>query len=124
LPLDFAVSSPGVGQGDRIFIGGEMVNGGRLVAISTEKSPYVTVPKWTTMSSTRGQFSASPAIFQGFLFAGGRDGQVYALRLDDRSAIWINHQNSDYGFKTGGPIAADVRADGSGVYAASRDSKV
>jgi len=61
-------------------------------------------------------------MYQGSLFVGSRDGNVYAVRGENRDVLW---PGLDKGFfKTGGPILADVAVDKDGVYVASMDSKL
>jgi outer membrane protein assembly factor BamB len=70
----------------------------------------------------RGAVSAAPAVYQGLVFAGSRDGGVYAVRADTRANLWPGLEPGY--FKTGGEILADLAADKDGVYVASRDSKL
>jgi outer membrane protein assembly factor BamB len=71
---------------------------------------------------TRGQVSAAPAVYQGLVFAGSRDGGVYALRGENRDNLWPG-LDAGY-FKTGGEILADLQIDKDGIYVASMDSKL
>jgi len=80
-------------------------------------SPYVPV-RWELMA--RGAVSAAPAVFQGVVYAGSEDGNVYAI-TDERLAIWSLPGNV---FATGGPIRADVKVDDTGVYVGSTDGKL
>jgi outer membrane protein assembly factor BamB len=66
--------------------------------------------------------SAAPAVYQGLVFAGSRDGGVYALRGENRDNLW---PGLDEGyFKTNGEILADLQVDKDGVYVSSMDSKL
>ncbi len=118
------VRSGAVGAGDRVYVGADYSNGGHVLCVAVTPSPYSVRAKWDRMVTSRGGFSATPAIYQGLVFAGSRDGAVYAFRADDGQAAWLLLQKTDYGFKTDGEILADLKADSSGVYAASRDSKL
>jgi len=116
------IASAAVVDKDRgmIYLG----SGVRIEAIEAKPEPYRVVPKWSKMAFTSGQFTAAPAVHQGVVFAGCRDGGVYAMKGDDGLAIWPLQRDSGFGFRTFGSILADVKADGSGVYAASTDSKL
>jgi outer membrane protein assembly factor BamB len=118
--MRYGASSGAVGEGIRLFMGQDHPNAGRLTAIDTYPQPYDVSPAWDL--ATRGQVSAAPAIYQRQVFAGSRDGCVYAVSGTDRSLLW---PGLDKGFfASGGPILADLAADAEGVYAASTDSKL
>jgi len=120
IPLRYGASSGAVGDGKMIFLGEDHPNGGRVASMQTSPQPYDVTPEWELM--TRGQVSAAPAIYQGLVFAGSRDGNVYALRGENRDNLW---PGLDQGyFPTGGEILADLQADKDGVYVASMDSKL
>ena len=95
-------------------------NGGRVAAIDTKPQPYPLPPIWTLQ--TRGQVSAAPATTQDAVFAGSRDGGIYAVRAVDRENLWPGVEEGH--FRTGGEILADVKVDRDGVYASSMDSKL
>ncbi|HEV8291692.1 MAG TPA: PQQ-binding-like beta-propeller repeat protein, partial [Tepidisphaeraceae bacterium] len=76
--LRYGASSGAVGEGRVIFLGEDHPNGGRIAAMDTAPQSYDVSPIWELM--TRGQVSAAPAVYQGLVFAGSRDGGVYALR--------------------------------------------
>jgi outer membrane protein assembly factor BamB len=119
-PLRYNASSGASGDGKMIFFGADHPNGGRVVAVDTRSQPYEVSPEWELM--TRGQVASAPAVFQGLVFAGSRDGGVYALRGENRANLW---PGLDIGyFKTGGEIVADIGVDKDGVYVSSMDSKV
>ncbi len=120
IPLRYSASSGGVGDGRLVFVGVDHENGGRLTAVDTREQPYPISPWWELM--TRGQISANSAIFARDLFAGSRDGCVYAVRADSREILWQNLATGY--FRTGGQILADLKADKDGVYVASMDTKL
>src|SRR5207249_3745661 len=114
--LDFAMSSPGIAQGNIFYVGGNFTGGSRFVAIDLDK-PFLWV-KWAFVTGS--QVSAAPAIHQNSLFIGSEAGRVYAIN-EQRNPIWpLGVQ----GFATAGRILADVKADDFGVYVASTDSKL
>ena len=116
----YAVSGGAAGDEERLYLGLDSPYGGRLAAISHEKQPYDITPVWELL--TRGQVSATPAVFQGQVYSGSRDGGVYAVRGEDREVLWPALPNGH--FKTGGGILADLQADKDGVYVASMDTKL
>src|SRR5215208_2420198 len=119
-PLRYGASSGAVGEGRIIYMGEDHPNGGRVASIDTNPKAYDITPEWELM--TRGQVSAAPAVYQGLVFAGSRDGGVYALRGENRDNLW---PGLDVGyFKTDGEILADLQADKDGVYVCSMDSKL
>ena len=120
IPLQYSASSSGVGDGRHVFIGVDHENGGRLTAVDTKEQPYEIAPWWELM--TRGQLSAKPAVLAHELFAGSRDGRVYAVRADNRAVVWQNLATGY--FRTGGEILADLKAEKDGVYVASMDTKL
>lgn len=120
IPLRYGASSGAVGEGRMIWFGENHPNGGRVVAMDTSPKPYDVPPAWELM--TRGQVSAAPTVYQGLVFAGSRDGGVYALRGENRDNLW---PGLDVGFfKTGGEILADLQVDKDGIYVSSMDSKL
>jgi len=119
IPLQYSCSSSGVGAGPYAFVGLDHPNGGRLAAIDTKAQPYTITPWWELM--TRGQVSATPAVFNQVIFTGSRDGSVYAVRSDSREVVWSELAQGH--FRTGGEILADLKADRTGVYVASMDTK-
>jgi outer membrane protein assembly factor BamB len=116
----YNVSSPAAADSGLLFYGVDHAHGGRLVAREITPQPYDIGPKWELM--TRGHVSAAPAAYQGQIFSGSRDGNVYAVRAEDRVALWPGLEGA--AFKTGGPILANIVADKDGVLVASTDSKL
>jgi outer membrane protein assembly factor BamB len=60
------------------------------------------------------------AIYEGVVYAGSNDGNVYAVDYD-RVPAWAALKGV---FTTSGPIRGDITAEKSGVYVASADSKL
>ena len=118
--MRYAVASGVVGDPDRLFLGFDSPNGGRVAAIANKAQPYDVTPLWELL--TRGQVSATPAYQAGQVYAGSRDGNVYAVLGETREVLWPGLEGAR--FQTGGPILADVKADKDGVYVASMDSKL
>lgn len=117
IDLESSIRSPAVGSGKNIYIGIDYENGGRIRKIDIERT-LSTTPRWELM--TFGGLSAAPALHQGILYVGSEDGRVYAVG-EDRSSVWPLPRGV---FETGGRIVADIKADDSGVYVASTDSKL
>jgi outer membrane protein assembly factor BamB len=120
IPLRYGASSSAVGEGQTVYLGEDHPNGGRVAAMDTGPHPYDVTPLWELM--TRGQVSAAPALYQGLVFAGSRDGGVYALRGENRDNLWPGLE-AGY-FKTDAEILADLQVDKDGVYVSSMDSKL
>lgn len=116
IQLDRAVRSALSPAGEFVYLGFDYAGQGRLGRVSLVQ-PYVAV-RWELL--TRGAVSAAPAVFQDAVYAGSEDGNVYAVG-EDRSPLWATPGNV---FSTSGPIVADVKADDSGVYVASADSRL
>ena len=116
----YGASSGAVGEATIIYFGENHPNGGRVTARDTKPQPYDIPPLWTLL--TRGAVSATPALYQGSLFAGSRDGSVYAVRGQTRDVLWPGLDGGV--FKTGGELLADLKADKEGVYVASVDTKL
>lgn len=118
--MRYAVASGVVGNEDRLFLGLDSPNGGRVVAVANREQPYDVTPLWELL--TRGQASSTPGYHAGQVYAGSRDGNVYAVLGETRETLWPGLEGAR--FQTGGPILADVKADKDGVYVASMDSKL
>ena len=120
IPLRYGASSGAVGDARTIYLGTAHPNGGRVASIDTNTQPYEVSPEWGLM--TRGQVAAAPANYQGLVFAGSADFNVYAVRGENRDNIWPGLPEGY--FKTGGEILADLQCDKDGVYVASMDTKL
>lgn len=90
--------------------------GARIVCIDPARphSPY----RWQFL--TKGVVVSTPATYEGIMYAGSDDGNVYAVDYD-RVPAWAALKGV---FSTAGPIRGDITAEKSGVYAASADSKL
>jgi outer membrane protein assembly factor BamB len=99
-----------------VYVGLDYPQGGRIAKIDTNREYNVT--RWELMTS--GGVSATPVYHHQSIYAGGEDGAVYALN-ENREPIWSTPGNV---FQTGGPIVGDLKADDTGVYVASGDSKL
>jgi hypothetical protein len=118
--LRYGASSRAAAEQSLLFIGIDHPYGGRVSALDLRPQPYDVPPVWELM--TRGQVSAAPALYQGMLFMGSRDGGIYAVRAGNRASLWPGLESGF--FKTAGEVVADVKADKDGVFAASMDSKL
>jgi outer membrane protein assembly factor BamB len=118
--LRYGASGGAAGEGRMVFFGVDAPNGGRVQAVDTKPQPYDVSPQWELQ--TGAQVSARPATFQGLVFAGSRNGQVFAVRADNRDPLWPGLEKGT--FPTGGEILAPLAADKDGVYVPSMDSKL
>ena len=103
-------------MGDVVYGGVDYKNGGRLAKIDLTL-PYNNT-RWELMTG-RG-ISATPVVYEAAIYAGGEDGNVYAVN-EDRAGIWPLDGSF---FATNGPIMAGLKVDDFGVYVASMDSKL
>jgi outer membrane protein assembly factor BamB len=110
-----SIRSPGTPHNMRIYLGLDYPMGGRLAAIDLTRKYDRAI--WELM--TFGGVSAAPAVYQNTIYCGSEDGRVYAIS-EDRLPVWPLEHSA---FETDGPIKADVKADESGVYVASMDTK-
>ncbi len=118
IPLKVAARSNAIGQDNLVFIGGDYEGAGRVVALDITQEYVHAI--WQLMIP-KGGLASTPALFEGVLYIGGGDGNVYAVAPKNREALW---PLKDSAFKTEGPIIADLAADDSGVYVASTDSRM
>ncbi|MFI5379595.1 MAG: PQQ-binding-like beta-propeller repeat protein [Tepidisphaerales bacterium] len=118
--LRYNASSGAVGEGGALFLGVDHPRQGRVQAVDTKFQPYDISPIWEL--ATGGQVRSRPAVFQGAVFAGSRDGAVYGIRGENRDVLWPILDNGV--FQTGAPIVADLAADKDGVFVASTDTKL
>lgn len=118
VPLNVAARSDAVGSGNLIFLGGDVANAGRVIAMDISKEHGHSV--WQLMIP-KGGLAATPALYREVLYVGGGDGNLYAVAAENREPLWPLTNSA---FKTNGPIVADVVADDSGVYAASTDGNL
>jgi outer membrane protein assembly factor BamB len=116
--LPFALRSGAAGSGTRVYAGADYSRGGRVAAFDVRQRPYTSRPDWELM--TFGGISSSPACWQENIYAGSRDGKVYAMRAEDRASIW--HMMPGGVFDTGASIAADLKVDNEGLYVATMNS--
>jgi len=114
--LEYSTRSPAAGLENVVFVGLDYPGAGRLAAIDVARAYANT--RWELL--TAGGVSAMPAIFNNVIYVGGEDGRVYAVS-PDRSPFWPLKGGV---FVTNGRIVADVKADETGVYVASTDSKL
>lgn len=120
ISLRYGASSAAAGEGRMVFFGVDAPNGGRVQAVDTKPQPYDVSPQWELQAGS--QVSSRPATFQGLVFAGSRNGQVFAVRGDNRDPLWPGLDKGT--FPTGGEILAPLAADKDGVYVSSMDSKL
>jgi hypothetical protein len=116
VPLGHSIRSPGVGSGNIVYVGLDYPIGGRVAKIDITRPYAHTV--WELM--TDGGLSAAPAMYEEIVYFGSEGGTVYAVNAA-RNPVWSTPGNV---FRTDGPILADVKADETGVYVASTDTKL
>ncbi len=114
--LDHAMRSGAASSGTAIYVGLDYPGGGRLAAIDLTRRFNRT--RWELL--TFAGLSAAPAVHANIVFAASEDGRVYAVG-EDRLPVWPLENSA---FDTGRKILADVKADDTGVYVASTDTKL
>ncbi|HVT89197.1 MAG TPA: PQQ-binding-like beta-propeller repeat protein [Tepidisphaeraceae bacterium] len=111
-----SVQSPAAGLGNALFLGvTRSGGGGRLARFNVDQKLSLGWDMYTANGLT-----AAPAVLNDTVFAGDRDGKVWAL-TSGRVALWALPGNA---FQTDGPISADLAVDDNGVYVASEDKKL
>jgi outer membrane protein assembly factor BamB len=115
IPLNFTISSGGVGNGNDIYLGAT-VRSGELIDISIP-DPYRPVA-WRMLSF--GEVHGTPAFYNDIIYVGSGDGGVRAVS-PDRTAQWPLDEDK---FDTGGRILGDIQADSDGVYVASTSGRL
>ena len=116
IEIGHSIRSGLAGNATRVYCGLDYPTGGRLAQIDLTKAYNNTT--WEFMTSAG--ISAAPVLFQAVIYAGGEDGNVYAVN-EQRNIVWPLEGGI---FKTGGRIVADLQVDTSGLYVASTDTKL
>ncbi|MGA2229502.1 MAG: PQQ-binding-like beta-propeller repeat protein [Tepidisphaeraceae bacterium] len=115
IQLPFTISSNAVGTQDQVFFGANL-QGGELIDVSLTAT-YVPV-NWRLVM--HGAVRGAPGFHTGTLYVGSGDGGLYAVNVD-RTPLWsLDHDR----FDTGAEIIGDVKADDTGVYAASNGGRL
>ncbi|MDB5324525.1 MAG: bamB [Phycisphaerales bacterium] len=113
------IRSPGVAVNDFVYFGSDSETGGRLSAVDLTRKYYVN--RWTALT---GIITTKPALSDGILYCVTDDGRVYAIN-QDKTPIWgPGPEMPDGIFHTDGKIIAAAKADETGVYVASMDTKL
>jgi outer membrane protein assembly factor BamB len=116
IDIKHSVRSPLTGAGNVVYCGLDYGNGGRLAKVDLNRS--LNNVRWELLTSAG--ISAAPVLFQNVIYVAAEDGRVYAVN-EDRAAVWplVNGY-----FQTEGRVVADLKADDSGLYVASMDTKL
>jgi outer membrane protein assembly factor BamB len=115
IPLDYSLSSDAIGVENDLYFGidessGEMVD--------YDASLDYHNMRWALM--TFGLVQGAPAFYDGVIFVGSGDGTVRAVNTD-RTGLWSLDNDA---YQTDGAILGDIKADDSGVYAASMSGRL
>jgi len=116
IEIGHSIRSSLAGAGNFVYCGLDYPTGGRLAKIDLTKPYNNTIWEFVIRSG----ISASPVLFQGIVFAAGEDGRVYAVN-EQEQVIWPLTEGY---FQTDGRIVADLKADNTGLYVASGDTKL
>ena len=111
--------APGTNRGTTVYFGASGNGNGGLVE-AYDVSRTSAYQKWEYITHTQGSIVAAPVVFGDIIYTGDDRGEVDAVNTS-RIQTW----DTDHGvFLTGGAITADLRADESGLYVASNDTKL
>ena len=109
----------GTNHGTTVYFGASGVGHGGLVE-AYDVTRMSAFQKWEYITHAQGAIVAAPAVYGDIVYSGDDQGEVDAVSTD-RVQVW----GTDGGyFLTSGAITADLRADESGLYVASNDSKL
>jgi PQQ-like domain len=115
--LGSPLRSGAAGRGENIYFGADDPQGGRVMAV--DLSSDYSIYRWQLLTPG-GAITSAPVLYQSILYVGTENGDVYAVN-EDRSPVWA----IDGGvFKTAGAIIADLKADETGLFVASKDEKL
>ncbi len=109
----------GTNHGTTIYFGASGIGHGGLVE-AYDISRTSAFEKWEYITHAQGAIVAAPAVFGDIVYSGDDQGEVDAVSTA-RLQVWAT--DGGY-FLTSGGIVADLRADDSGLYVASTDSKL
>ena len=119
ITLPQPVRSPGVANGDVVYFGADSEQGGRLAAVDISRQ--YNLNRWTVLT---GIISTKPAYVDGVLYCPTQDGRVYAIN-QDRTPLWPSGPEMKEGiFQTDGKIITALKADETGVFVPSTDTKL
>lgn len=113
------IRSPGIIVGDVVYFGSDSETGGRLSSVDLTRTYFVN--RWTVLT---GIIATKPALFDNTLYCATDDGRVYAIN-QDKTPLWgPGPEMPDGIFHADGKIVAAPKADDTGVYVASMDTKL
>ena len=115
--LSAPLRSGAAGRGERIYFGADDPQGGRVMAL--DLSHTYNIYTWQLLTPG-GAITSAPVLYNSILFVGTENGDVYAVN-EDSSHVWAIESGI---FQTAGPIIADLKANDSGLYVASKDEKL
>lgn len=121
IELGRPVRSPGVMNGNTVYLGVDSETGGRIAAVDLDRSvgdPAI----WTRLAG--GAVRTQPQLFENVIYFANDNGQVIAL-TGDPVLLWPrNEVMPDSIFRTDGQIIGGIRVDLNGVYVPSTDTKL
>ena len=109
----------GTNHGTTLYFGASGIGNGGLVE-AYDISRTAAYQKWEYITHAQGAIVAAPAVYGDIVYSGDDRGEVDAVSTQ-RLQVWAT--DGGY-FLTSAAIVADLRADDSGLYVASTDSKL
>ena len=111
--------APGTNKGTTVYFGASGIGHGGLVEAYdiARRDAY---KKWEYITHTQGAILAAPAVYGDIVYSGDDKGEVDAVNTQ-RLQVWDTDHSV---FLTSGGITADLKADESGLYVASGDTKL
>lgn len=116
--LKFVIRSDAVGTGRMLYLGGDFSGSGRAVEVDLGR-PYV--PDVWTLMTPGASVSAAPALLKDVVYVASENGQVMAVQIDTRAPLWPLPNGV---FEARGGISGNLAVDSSGLYFASKDTKL
>lgn len=121
IELGRPVRSPGMINGNMVYLGVDSETGGRIAAVDLDK-PVGDPAVWTRLAG--GAVRTQPQLFENVIYFANDNGQVIAL-TGDPTLLWPkNEVMPDSIFRTDGQILGGIRVDLNGVYVPSTDTKL
>jgi len=115
--LSRPLRSDASGEGEVMYFGSVGPNGGLVEAFDISQ-PY-TLQKWEFLTRDTAAVTAGTATYGGVTYSASQNGEIDAVTAEMQQ-LW----DIDNGEFQAGPVTADLKVDESGLYIASKDTKL